>query len=244
MLPVEAHMMARLPSSRALAMATTMPRSLKDPVGLHPSSLKYNSGHPSSAARRFDLTSGVSPSPIVIMGVALVTGRKSRYVFRTPRPICHPQILLAFQPGRLNYRLLFYPQHVANPANRFQCPDGEECLLHRRFPGGMGHDYYFCALRFRISVLLQDRRNTDPLIPKGKGDLGQHTGTVSDEEANVVSGLQGIYGQHAQLLRQLTRPARSGIIPHQPGSLNEITQDRTGGRTPTSTHAVEQHLAA
>ena len=39
-LPVEAHMIARVPSSNALAMATTMPRSLNEPVGLQPSSLK------------------------------------------------------------------------------------------------------------------------------------------------------------------------------------------------------------
>ena len=39
-LPVEAHMIAFAPSSIALATATTMPRSLNEPVGLHDSSLK------------------------------------------------------------------------------------------------------------------------------------------------------------------------------------------------------------
>jgi hypothetical protein len=39
-LPVEAHMRARFPSSSALATATTMPLSLKEPVGLQDSSLK------------------------------------------------------------------------------------------------------------------------------------------------------------------------------------------------------------
>ena len=77
MLPVEAHMTALLPSSSALAMATTIPRSLKEPVGLQPSSLKYSSSQPSSLPRRLDFTSGVFPSPMVIRGVASVTGRKS-----------------------------------------------------------------------------------------------------------------------------------------------------------------------
>ena len=40
MLPVQAQMTALLPSSAALATATTMPRSLKEPVGLQPSSFR------------------------------------------------------------------------------------------------------------------------------------------------------------------------------------------------------------
>src|ERR1700694_280863 len=39
-LPVDAHMNTRLPASRALATATTMPRSLNEPVGFRPSYLK------------------------------------------------------------------------------------------------------------------------------------------------------------------------------------------------------------
>ena len=76
-MPVEAHIMALVPSSNALAIATTIPRSLNEPVGLQPSSLKYNSEQPNSRPRRLDLTNGVSPSPMVIRGVELVTGSKS-----------------------------------------------------------------------------------------------------------------------------------------------------------------------
>ena len=39
-LPVEAHMNTRLLSSSALATATTIPRSLNEPVGFSPSYLK------------------------------------------------------------------------------------------------------------------------------------------------------------------------------------------------------------
>ena len=41
-------MMAELPSSIAFATATTMPRSLNEPDGLQPSSLKYSSPQPIS----------------------------------------------------------------------------------------------------------------------------------------------------------------------------------------------------
>ena len=39
-LPVEAQMTARAPSPRALDMATVIPRSLNEPVGLAPSNFK------------------------------------------------------------------------------------------------------------------------------------------------------------------------------------------------------------
>ena len=63
------------PDSKTLATATTIPRSLNDPVGLQPSSLKYNSRQPALLPMLRDLTSGVSPSPSVKMGVRSVTGR-------------------------------------------------------------------------------------------------------------------------------------------------------------------------
>src|SRR4051794_32346645 len=42
-LPVEAQMTALAPASTALDTATVMPRSLNDPVGLAPSTLRYTS---------------------------------------------------------------------------------------------------------------------------------------------------------------------------------------------------------
>ena len=43
MLPVEAQMTALAPSSTALVIAIVMPRSLNEPVGLAPSTLRYTS---------------------------------------------------------------------------------------------------------------------------------------------------------------------------------------------------------
>src|SRR5579875_524568 len=94
-LPVEAQIMWRTPRSYARAAATTMPRSLKEPVGLHPSSLRYTAAQPASSCSRRARTSGVFPSPRVTSGVASVTGRRSAYRRSTPsrplllgRPVC------------------------------------------------------------------------------------------------------------------------------------------------------------
>ena len=76
-LPVEAQMIARLPLSSALATATTIPRSLKEPVGLSPSNLKWSERKPRSTPMLRDSMSGVPPSPRVIRGVLAVSGRCS-----------------------------------------------------------------------------------------------------------------------------------------------------------------------
>ena len=49
-LPVEAHTIARAPASAALATATTMPRSLNEPVGFWPSTLRYRLAQPQRRA--------------------------------------------------------------------------------------------------------------------------------------------------------------------------------------------------
>ena len=73
-LPVEAQMTARACSSTAFATATTMPRSLNEPVGLQPSNFKKTSA-PVSRDNTGAVTSGVSPSPSESGGVCAVTGR-------------------------------------------------------------------------------------------------------------------------------------------------------------------------
>ena len=61
MLPVDAQITACAPLARASVMATVMPRSLNDPVGLAPSTLRWTS-HPVSAERCGAGSSGVPPS--------------------------------------------------------------------------------------------------------------------------------------------------------------------------------------
>ena len=49
-LPVEAQTIARAPASAALATATTIPRSLNEPVGFWPSTLRYRLRRPERRA--------------------------------------------------------------------------------------------------------------------------------------------------------------------------------------------------
>ena len=77
--PVEAQSTAVAPSSIAFATATTIPRSLNEPVGFAPSTFSQISSMPVSRSSAGARTSGVSPSPSVKRGVLAVTGRCARY---------------------------------------------------------------------------------------------------------------------------------------------------------------------
>ena len=84
-LPVDAQITARAPASAALEIASVIPRSLNDPVGLAPSTFRWTS-HPVSSDRVGAGTSGVPPSRRVTTGVSAETGSRSRYSSITP---CH-----------------------------------------------------------------------------------------------------------------------------------------------------------
>ena len=84
MLPVEAQITAWAPDSAALEMATVMPRSLKEPVGLAPSTFRYT-WQPVSSERWPASTSGVPPSRRVTTGVVAETGSRWRYSSIRPR---------------------------------------------------------------------------------------------------------------------------------------------------------------
>jgi hypothetical protein len=76
-LPVEAQITVRAPRPAAMLIATVMPRSLNEPVGLPASTLRYTSQpvrRDSSGAG----SSGVPPSCRVTTGVLPVTGSRSR----------------------------------------------------------------------------------------------------------------------------------------------------------------------
>ncbi len=73
-LPVDAQTTALAPSSAALEMATVMPRSLNDPVGLAPSTFSSTRA-PTRFERRGAVSNGVPPSSSVTTGVASDTGR-------------------------------------------------------------------------------------------------------------------------------------------------------------------------
>ena len=76
-LPVDAHRTAVLPLLTALLTAMVMPRSLNEPVGLRPSTLRYTS-QPVSSDRYGAGTSGVAPSRRVTTFQSSPTGSRER----------------------------------------------------------------------------------------------------------------------------------------------------------------------
>jgi hypothetical protein len=76
-LPVEAQMTAFAPSSTALVIAIVMPRSLNEPVGLAPSTLR-NTSQPVRRDSSGAGNSGVAPSWSVTTGVSSLTGNRER----------------------------------------------------------------------------------------------------------------------------------------------------------------------
>src|SRR5690349_10488904 len=64
--PLEVAMQCRLPLASMSATAAAAKRSLYEPVGLLPSSLKNSSVAPAAGPMRRERTSGVSPSPSVM----------------------------------------------------------------------------------------------------------------------------------------------------------------------------------
>jgi hypothetical protein len=83
-LPVDAQTTALSPDWAASEIATVMPRSLNEPVGLLPSTLSQTSQLVCSLSH-CAATSGVPPSPSVTTGVSADTGSLSRYSSITPR---------------------------------------------------------------------------------------------------------------------------------------------------------------
>src|SRR6516225_3319301 len=104
-----------------MEMAIVMPRSLKLPVGLAPSTLSHTRAFTRSD-RRCAGTSGVPPSSRVTTGVPGSMGRKSRYSSMMPR---QPGVLTSAAPSgalalavAVAVALADDPQHAAHPVHR------------------------------------------------------------------------------------------------------------------------------
>ena len=91
--PVEAHMTARLPDSRAFDTANVMPRSLNEPVGLSPSYLKNTSMSPTMSFKFSAFMRGVLPSLKVVIAVSFISGRWSLNSLMRP---CHRLLFVSF----------------------------------------------------------------------------------------------------------------------------------------------------
>ena len=86
-LPVDAQTTAFAPSWTATEIAAVIPRSLKEPVGLSPSTLSQTSP-PVASESQPERTSGVPPSPRLMAGVPSGRSRRGRYSSMTPRHWC------------------------------------------------------------------------------------------------------------------------------------------------------------
>jgi len=83
--PVEAHTTPGAPSASARETATVMPRSLNEPVGFRPSSLKCSDARPNDGPMVSDSTHGVLPSPSVMCGAAGASANASAAIVRPAR---------------------------------------------------------------------------------------------------------------------------------------------------------------
>src|SRR5699024_11859036 len=77
-LPVEAHTTISAPPLTAFEIAVVIPRSLKEPVGLAPSTFR-NTRAPVRSERAGASTSGVPPSPSVTIVSDFSKGSRSKY---------------------------------------------------------------------------------------------------------------------------------------------------------------------
>src|SRR5215469_2239533 len=82
--PVDAQMTALAPWAAATVIAVVIPRSLKEPVGLRPSTFRCTS-QPVRADSTGAGSSGVPPSCRVTGVIPAVIGSRSRYSVMTPR---------------------------------------------------------------------------------------------------------------------------------------------------------------
>ena len=82
-LPVDAQITALRPLASACVIATVMPRSLNDPVGLAPSTFKWTV-QPVNSDRCGAVISGVLPSPRVITFAPAGIGMREEYASMMP----------------------------------------------------------------------------------------------------------------------------------------------------------------
>src|SRR5947209_1148488 len=109
-------------------MATVIPRSLNEPVGLRPSNFRYTVA-PTRSDRRGAGNSGVLPSRSVTTGVAALTGRNRRYSSMTPR-----------QPGPDTSLLRrHHAQQRPHPVDHVEVAEVVQRGLHGPLEAGVGN---------------------------------------------------------------------------------------------------------
>src|ERR1700677_487106 len=247
-LPVDAHTTAFAPSSAALEMATVIPRSLKEPVGLAPSTLSRTRA-PTRDESRGAGSSGVHPSSRVTTGVDDDTGRKARYSSMTPRH--GPERSTGFMLARptscpcprsggvpTSCRVPDDPHDASDPFHRLEPGQPVEGGPHVPLPRLVGDEQQ--AGLAALTVLLQ-RADRDVVVAEHLGHRGQDAGAVGDIQADVALRPQFRLGQQAR--RLAVRGGRRGVGEPIAHRVDQVTDHRAGRRAATGALAVEHQLA-
>ena len=232
MLPVEAQTTALAPSSTALEIAIVMPRSLKEPVGLAPSTLSHTAA-PTRSDSRGAGTSGVPPSSSVTTGVSSVMGRKSRYSSMTPRQPAVTGPLLVVGPLADDAEHAAHPVHGLVPA---QLVDGGEQIP---LAGHVGEEDQ-PGLVGQADLLHGPDR--DVVVAEDVGHGGQHAGAVGHVHAEVEGRPQVVlrHDRGAGALRR--RRGRAGQQVAR--GVDEVAEHGARGRPAAGAAPVEHELAA
>ena len=241
MLPVDAHTTALAPSSTAMEMAMVMPRSLKLPVGLAPSTFNHTSA-PTCSERRAAGTRGVPPSSRVTTGVRSVIGRKARYSSMTPRQpavTARPPRPPRPPSSRPILGLADDAEHAAHPVHRLvaaQLVDGGQQIS---LAGHVGQEDQ--PRLFGQADLLHGP-DGNVVVPEDLGHSGQHTGPVGHVHAEVERGAHVVLRADGRA-RALGR--RRGCTGEEVARrVDQVAQHGAGGRAAAGAAAVEHELAA
>ena len=190
-------------SSTAFEMATVMPRSLNEPVGLAPSTFSSTRARRPAPTRRGASSSGVLPSSSVTTGVASVTGQAVAVRLDDPGP--------RRGTAALDARLIPRLRRPAGPSRRGATASSVAHLADRGAQVGLP----------RARCVTKMRRASSPLpfccidwidtscSPNTPGDRGEHAGPVGHVEREVELRLDVVdrRGSASRRARRSWRPA-------------------------------------
>ena len=234
-LPVDAHTTASAPSAAATEIAVVMPRSLKEPVGLSPSTLSQTSApvSPDSQAdwhqRRAALAQGHGRDVLGdVEQVAVLLDHAAPLVGGAVLGMSHSDSPPSTRITEVTSRTMSIPRSAATVAESWAS-----------VAWWRDHD----ELGVGAAPLLADGLDRDAVVGEGGGHRGEHAGAVVDVDRDVVAG---------QRLAHRAAPRRSAYAdspaPRVPASRLRATVTRSprtalARRRAAGPGAVEHQLA-
>src|SRR5579862_8273361 len=219
-------MTPRLPSSTALEIASVIPRSLNEPVGLTPSFLRYRIAPGTWRSRRSARSSGVSPSRSVTTGVPSETGRNGRYSSITPRQA----VLLTVD----------HPDDVPDGADHVERFDPREHPPHLALARGV-RDHHDVGVR--AAALLRDRRDADAFLAEDRRDPGEDARPVGHLHQQIERRLDLFHRAERPRLEAVPADAPVPAAPVAARHVDEIRHDGARRGIAAGAAADDHHLA-